>query len=128
MKKIKNKKRIFLVALSLILISSFITIVHIKTTTMNEDIYNIVGNGAEIRGDFNSEYFVMLDGEDLPVYCSAYEYFYLTNPKMFSSNEKTMPEYKYLIKYRKSVFPFKRAEIIVIKDRIEKWFTKIATT
>lgn len=120
MNKTKNKKRIFLVAICIVLISALIAIVHIKTTTINEDVYNIVGNGVEFKGDYNSKYFVKLDGEDLNVYCSAYEYLYLTNPKMFSSGEETNQEYLYLIKYKKSVFPFQSAKIMLIKDRIER--------
>lgn len=121
MKKIVlTKGKIFCILLGVLLLAAVLVAIHVQTTQVHEDLYSLTGSQVELKGELRSEYYVFLEGESTPIRCSAYEYLYLTNPKMFLSGEDAEKEYLYTIKYKKSVFPFESAEIIVIKDRIEK--------
>lgn len=92
MNKTENKKRIlkrvFYVVLCVAAVSLVITIMHRQSTEMYEEYYSIVGSVVEAKGSLRTEYYVMLDGVDVPIHCTNYEYYYLTNPKIFSSDEE----------------------------------------
>lgn len=122
-KWLKHKKLIAIILSCFVGICCFITLVHFNTLQFYEEAdYEITATKIDRKSDIwpKDKYYIYLSGEETPVECTKYEYLYIENPRMYSDDTET--EYVYNIRYKKSIFPLKKAKVVIIKDRLPKGF------